>query len=433
LSPIEIGIIGVIALFALMALGMPIGLSMGVVGFMGLAVITSVEAAINRLGQTAFTSTASYVIAVLPLFVLMGEFASLSGLSGEGYKTMHKWLGRLPGGLAMATIGGCAGFAAVCGSSLATATTMASVALPEMRELKYDPRLATGSLAAGGTLGILIPPSTAFVLYGIITEQPIGKLLLSGVLPGILLSLLFIILIYIWATWNPSLAPSGPKISWRERLISLKDLWALLILFLVVMGGIYAGIFTATEAAGAGAFVAFLIGLGRRRLTKETIIASFMNTLRTTGMVFILIICATFFGYFVAISGLAVALAGFIGTLPIPSLGVLIVVLLVFLILGCMMDAYSMMLIVVPIVYPVVLAIGVDPIFFGVLMVIMMEMGLITPPIGMNVFAMAGVARDISMYTIFRGVFPFVLAMAVCVAILIAFPQIALFLPNAMK
>ncbi len=433
MSPIEIGIVGVIALFVFMLLGMPIGLSMGLIGFLGLLFICGPEAALIRLGLTPFSSTNSYLISLLPLFILMGEFAFASGITRDAYYTGYKWIGHLPGGLAMATIGGCAAFAAVCGSSIATSATMGSASLPEMRYYKYDPSLATGSIAAGGTLGILIPPSMGFILYGLITEQSIGKLLISGILPGILLSILFIITISIWTKLYPLAGPRGPKSSWRERVIALKDVWAVLLLFLIVIGGIYSGVFTATEAAGIGTFCAFFIALIRGKLTKENIITSFRATIRTTGMIFVLIICAQLFSYFVAVSQLSAALAEFIGGLAVPPLGILIAILILYVILGCIMEVFSAMLITMPILFPLSVNLGFDPIWFGVLTVIMLEMGLITPPIGMNVFVIAGMARDVPMYTIFKGVWPFVVALVICIALLIVFPQIALFLPNAMK
>jgi len=433
LSPLEIGILGGIALLVFMALGLPIGVSMGAVAVVGLALVTNVEAAFSRLAHTAFSMTANYFTAVIPLFVFMGELAFVSGLTREAYSTAYKWFGRLPGGLAMATIGGCAGFAAVCGSSEATALTIGSVALPEMRKHKYDPRLATGCIAAGGTLGILIPPSMAFVLYGLITEQSIGKLFLAGILPGILLASLFVITIFIWTKRNPLLGPGGPKTSWRVKITALKDIWGVMILFLLVMGGIYGGIFTPTEAAAAGAFSAFLIALGRRRLTKQNILTSLMNTLRTTGMVFVIIIGAVLFGYFMAASGLTTALTEFVVSLPLPPTGILIFILAFYLILGTAMDEYAMVLITMPVLFPVILGLGFDPIWFGVLVVIMMEMAMVSPPVGMTVFVISGIARDVPMYTVFRGAMVFAAAMALCIAILIAFPQIALFLPNAMK
>ena len=433
MSPLEIGVLGGIALFFFIALGLPIGVAMGAVAVVGLALVTNVEAAFSRLGQTAFTMTANYITVVIPLFVFMGELAYVSGLTREAYSATYKWLGRLPGGLAMATIGGCAGFAAVCGSSEATALTMGSFALTEMRQHKYDPRLAIGSIAAGGTLGILIPPSLAFVVYGLLTEQSIGKLFLAGFFPGILLAALFMITIYVLAKRNPLMGPAGHKTSWREKVTSIKDIWGVLILFLVVMGGIYGGILTPTEAAAAGAFSAFLIALLRRRVTIHNLITAFMNTLMVTGFVFVIIIGAVLFGYFMAASGVSTALADFVSSLPVSPLGILISILLLYVILGSLMDAFAMVLITMPILFPVILSLGFDPIWFGVLVVIMMEMGMITPPIGMNVFVIKGIARDVPMYTIFQGALPFVLAMGICVAIIVAFPQIALFLPNAMK
>jgi tripartite ATP-independent transporter DctM subunit len=433
MSPIEIGIVGVIALFIFMLLGMPIGLSMGLIGFLGLFFISGPEAALVRLGLTPFSSTNSYIISLLPLFTLMGEFAFASGITRDAYDTGYRWIGHLPGGLAMATIGGCAAFAAVCGSSIATSATMGSASLPEMRHYKYNPSLATGSIAAGGTLGILIPPSMGFILYGLITEQSIGKLLISGILPGILLSFLFIITIAVWTKLDPLSGPGGPKSSWRERFIALKNVWAVLLLFLIVIGGIYSGVFTATEAAGVGTFCAFLTALGRRKLTKENILTSFRATLRTTGMIFVLIICAQIFSYFVAVSQLSTALAEFIGGLAVPPLGILVAILILYIILGCIMEVFSAMLITMPILFPLSVSLGFDPIWFGVLTVIMLEMGLITPPIGMNVFVIAGMAREVPMYSIFKGIWPFVVALAVCISLLIVFPQIALFLPNAMK
>jgi C4-dicarboxylate transporter, DctM subunit len=433
LSPLEIGIVGLIALFVLMFLGMHIGIAMGIVAIVGLALITNLDSSLLRLGQSGFSSTASYTLAVLPLFMLMGEFAFLSGVTQEAYASAYKWLGHLPGGLAMATIVGCAAFSAVCGSSIATTTTIGAVAWPEMRDYKYSPTLSLGSIAAGGTMGILIPPSNAFILYGILTEQSVGKLFLAGVIPGILLSALFIITIYILAKSNPLKGPKGSKSTWAERLRVLRNVWSVAILFLVVMGGIYSGIFTPTEAAAVGAFCALLIGLSRGRLDWKNIKASLISMAVTTGMVFLILFGAFIFGHFLAASRVTAVLAGFVAGLPLSPTMILVCVLILFLILGCIMDTYAMLLIVVPILYPIILKLGLDPIWFGVLVVLMMELGMITPPVGMNVFIMKGVAKDVPMYSIFRGVAPFVVAMSVCVALIVIFPSIALFLPNTMK
>jgi len=432
MTPVEIGIIGLILLFVLMFLGMNIGLAMGLVAILGLAALTSLDAALLRLGSASLGITLSYTIAVLPLFMLMGEFAFLSGLATDAYSGAHKCVGHLPGGLAIATIAGCAGFAAVCGSGIATTTTMASITLPEMRRYQYAPVLSLGSIAAGGTMGILIPPSSAFILYGIITEESIGKLYMAGILPGILLSLLFMGTIYIIAKRNPQLGPPGPKVNWRERLGAFKDIWGVVLLFVVVMGGLYVGLFTPTEAAAGGAFCAFLMTLIRKRLTKVNLINSFMNMAQTTGMVFLILIGAIIFGYFMAASRLTVMMAEFVITLPFPPLVVLIGILVLFVILGGIMDEYAWLMIVVPMLVPAVVKLGYDPIWFGVITVIMMELGMIVPPVAMNVFIMHGIARDVPMVTIYKGIVPYAFAMAVCVAILVAFPQIALFLPGRM-
>jgi tripartite ATP-independent transporter DctM subunit len=425
--------VGLIALFVIMFLGMHIGIAMGIVAIAGLAFITNLDSSLLRLGQSGFSSTASYTLAVLPLFMLMGEFAFLSGVTQEAYATADKWLGHLPGGLAMATIVGCAAFSAVCGSSIATTTTIGSVAWPEMRKYQYAPTLSLGSIAAGGTMGILIPPSNAFILYGILTEQSVGKLFLAGVIPGILLSVLFILTIYCLAKANPLKGSKAPKSTWVHRLGTLKNVWSVAILFLVVMGGIYSGIFTPTEAAAVGALCAFLIGLGRRRLDWKNIRASLINMAVTTGMVFLILLGAFIFGHFLAASRVTAVLAEFVAGLPLSPTMILVCILILFLILGCVMDTYAMLLIVVPIVYPVILKLGLDPTWFGVLVVLMMELGMITPPVGMNAFIIRGVAKDVPMYTIFKGLVPFVVAMSVCVALIVIFPNIALFLPNTMK
>jgi C4-dicarboxylate transporter, DctM subunit len=433
LTPIEIGMVCVVALFVLLFLGMPIGACMGVTGAAGLAFLTNFDGAMMKLGQTAFNSTASYILAVIPLFILMGEFGFISKLTEDAYSTLYIWLGRLPGGLAIATIGACAAFAAVCGSSSATASTIASIAFPEMRKYHYDEGFALGTIAAGGTLGILIPPSTAFVLYALITEQSIGKLFLSGVVPGILLSLLFAAAIFLKTWRNRSELSGGANFGWRSRLISLKGMWGVFALFIIVMGGIYTGIFTATEAAAVGAFAAFIIAAIRGHLSRKSLGGAFFRTLRTTGMIFVLVIGATLFGYFLEASNISRAIGSFVAGLHLSPLLVLAVVIVLYLILGCLMDSFSMLLIMTPIVLPVITAMGYDPIWFGVITVITVEAGLITPPIGMNVFIMAGVAPEVPMFAIFRGVTVYVVAMMVCIALLIAFPKIALFLPQAMK
>jgi C4-dicarboxylate transporter DctM subunit len=428
----EIGLICVIAMFVLMILRMHIGVTMGLTAFVGIALLTNLDSAFGKLAHTAFSQSSTYMMSVIPLYMLMGEIAFLSGLSQDAYKTVNKWLGHLPGGLAMATIGACAAFAAVQGSSTAGSVIMVSIAYPEMKSRKYANSMALGCIAAGGTMGILIPPSAAFVLYGIITEQSIGKLFTAGIIPGILLTLLFWALIYIWCKRNPALGPPGPAVGWRERLISLKDLWAVVVLFGLVMGGIYFGIFNATEAAAVGVVAAFFISLIRRRLSKEGLKRSVLNTIRTTGMIFVMVIGAMLFNYLLSLSGLTTALAEVCMGLPVPPVGIVIAIVLLYAILGALMDDWAMMLIVVPAVLPTVLALGFDPIWFGVITVIMMEMGMILPPVGFNVFVMAGMVKDVPMTEVYSGIWPFALAMASLVGFIIVFPDLALFLPRVM-
>jgi len=428
----EIGLICVIAMFVLMILRMHIGVTMGLTAFIGIALLTNLDSAFGKLAHTAFSQSSTYMMSVIPLYMLMGELAFLSGLSQDAYRTVNKWLGHLPGGLAMATIGACAAFAAVQGSSTAGSVIMVSIAYPEMKSRKYANSMALGCIAAGGTMGILIPPSAAFVLYGIITEQSIGKLFTAGIIPGILLTLLFWTLIYVWCKRNPKLGPPGPPASWRERLISLKDLWSVVVLFGLVMGGIYFGIFNATEAAAVGVIAAFFITLLRRRLNKEGLKRSVLNTLRTTGMIFVMVIGAMLFNYLLSLSGLTTALAEFCMKLPVPPVGIVIAIVMLYAILGALMDDWAMMLIVVPAVLPTILALGFDPIWFGVITVIMMEMGMILPPVGFNVFVMAGMVKEVPMTEIYSGIWPFALAMAILVGFIIIFPDLALYLPRVM-
>jgi len=432
MSDVQIGLICVIAMFVLMILRMHIGVTMGLTAFIGIALLTNLDSAFGKLAHTAFSQSSAYMMSVIPLYMLMGELAFLSGVSQDAYKTVSKWLGHLPGGLAMATIGACAAFAAVQGSSTAGSVIMVSIAYPEMKSRKYANKMGLACIAAGGTMGILIPPSAAFVLYGIITEQSIGRLFIAGIIPGILLTLLFWIVIYIWCRRNPKLGPPGPPATWRERLISLKDLWSVVLLFGLVMGGIYFGIFNATEAAGVGVVAAFIIVLIRRRMSTEGIKRSILNTLRTTGMIFVMVIGAMLFNYLLSLSGLTTALANFVTSLPVPRVGIIIAIGLLYSVLGALMDSWAMMLIVVPALLPTVLALGFDPIWFGVLTVIMMELGMISPPVAFNVFVMAGMVKDVPMTEIFAGVWPFVLAMVVLIGLIIAFPELALFLPRVM-
>jgi tripartite ATP-independent transporter DctM subunit len=432
-SPLTIGIIGIFFLFLLLALRMQIGFSMALVGFLGFAVLSSLGSSFAIMGMEPFKIGASYSLTVIPLFILMGQFANHSKMGKEIYQTVYRWIGFLPGGLAMATIGACGGFAAISGSSLAAAATMGMVALPEMKRFKYDHALATGCVAAGGTLGILIPPSTVMIIYGILTEQPIATLFVAGVLPGLLLTLLFILAIYIMTKIKPALGPPGPKFSMKERIYSLKDTWSIFTLFLLVIGGLYTGWFTPSEAAGVGAFGAFVITFIKKRLTWDTLKISLEQTVRTTAMVFLILIGAHILGYFLTISQIPDQLAIFASEWGLSKYAILAMIVFAYIILGCFMEGLALMVLTIPIVYPMVLDLGFDPIWFGVIITLVMEMSLITPPVGINVFIISGITKEVPMYVIFRGIIPFWCAMLVCVILLIIFPQLALWLPFTMN
>jgi len=433
MSSLGMGTLGIAVMLLLVFCGTPVGVAMGAVGFAGFAAVAGFDPALAMLGLAPYSSVASYTLTVIPLFVLMGQFAAMSGLSRELYETANRWLGHRPGGLAMATVVACGGFAAVCGSSLATSATMAVAALPEMRRQGYDPRLATGSIAAGGTLGILIPPSVMFLLYGILTEQSIGKLFLAGVVPGIVLVLLYVGAIAV-VTWrNPALGPATARVPVRERVVALRGVWPVLGLFVLVIGGMYVGAFTATEAAAIGAAGAFGLALARRALTWRTLLAVLVETVQTTAVIFGIVIGAIILGYFLAVTQLPMAVASSIGALPLPAWATMALMILGYVIMGGFMDELAMVLLTVPIFFPVAQALGFDPIWFGVIIVVVCEAGMIAPPVAINVFVVSGIARDVPMKTIYRGVLPFLWADLALLVLLMLFPDLALFLPRSMK
>ncbi|MBM3211992.1 TRAP transporter large permease [Candidatus Poribacteria bacterium] len=432
MSPTAVGFFGIGFLLLLLAFRVPIGAVLAVVGFVGFAYLAGLKAALGVLATSPYSTLASHTMSVVPLFVLMGMFAFYSGISKDLYYAAYTWLGRLPGGLAMATVGGCAGFAAICGSSVATAATMGVVALPEMKRFKYADTLATGVLAAGGSIGILIPPSICFVVYGVITEQSIAKLFAAGIFPGLLEATLYIITIYILCRRDPHLGPRGLSVSLKGKLLSLKGISGVLALFIFVMGGMYMGVFTPTEAGGIGAFGAFLLMVGKRAFTRSNFIDSLMETGGITAMIMFIMLGAMIFGYFLTISKIPMDMAEQIAGLPVSRYIILTGILLLFIFLGCLMDTLAIILLCVPIFYPVILALGFDPIWFGVIMVRISEIGVITPPVGINVYTLKGVAKDVPLENIFKGIFPFLIADFVSLPILIAFPQISLFLPSLM-
>jgi tripartite ATP-independent transporter DctM subunit len=416
-----------------MFMGAPIGVVMGLVGVGGMIWVSGLSAGLGILKTVPLATISTYDYSVIPLFILMGELCFHSGLSKSLYWTVHKWIGNLPGGLSMATVGGCAAFAAVSGSSLATAATMGTVALPEMERYHYDPALATGSVAAGGTIGILIPPSVIMIIYGILTQQSIGKLFLAGFIPGVLEAVFYIATIYILCKRNPLLGPRGPKTSFKEKVIALKDTWGVAALFVLIIGGIYLGIFTPIEAGGVGAFGAFVFALSRRRLSWENFVVSLIETCKSTAMITFIIIGAMMFSYFLAVTRLPFELANIIAALPLNRYALLTIILMAYLLIGCVMDAMAMILLTVPIFFPLAMSLGFDPIWFGIIIVRVFEMAAITPPVGMNVYVIHGVAKNVPMYTIFRGIFPFLIADIFHVALLVLVPQVALFLPSLMK
>ena len=432
MSPEMVGVTGIILMFLLLAFRMYIGIAMSIVGFLGLWYLIGFDASMGVLGITPLTEGSSYTMSVIPLFVLMGQFAFVSGISTDIYKTVYTWMGHLKGGLAMATILACAGFAAICGSSLATGATMGMTAIPEMQKYRYDDRLSTGCVAAGGTLGILIPPSIGFIIYGILTEVSIGKLFMAGFIPGILLALLFIITVMIQCSINSKMGPRGPKTSFGRKIKSLSGTWGMLLLFIIVMGGIYLGVFTPTEAAGVGAFGAFIISLLKRKLTWKNLIECLMEAGKTTAMIFLIIIGANIFSTFLGLARLPMGLADFVAGLALPKTVILYAIIVVFILLGCVMDCYAIMILTVPIIFPVIEAMQFDPIWFGVLMVIVLEMGLITPPVGLNVFVLKSAAPDVPLTVIFKGIWPFLLSTLAAIILLTIFPNIALFLPSFM-
>ncbi|MEM1432021.1 MAG: TRAP transporter large permease [Pseudomonadota bacterium] len=432
MTPTLAGILGFLALFVLLAVRMPIGLAMMIVGATGIALLNSATAALNNLGSFAYSYSAVYTLSVIPLFVLMGAFASVSGMGADMYRTAFAWVGHRRGGLAAATIIACAGFAALSGSSIAAAATMGKVSLPEMERYRYDPKLATGSIAAGGTLGILIPPSTVLIVYALLTEQSVGRLFLAGVLPGLLLTALFVLTVFAVAVLNPNAGPPGERIPMAERFKVLLNSGALIFVVLIVIGGIYAGVFTVTEAAAVGAGLTFLHALWTQRLTVAKFLSALLDTVKTTAMVFFILIGAHFFAPFLALTRIPVELANTVGELAIPAFAILMVIIVVYIALGTFMEGFAMMVLTVPIVLPIITTLGYDPIWFGIIMVLVLEMGLISPPVGLNVFVVKGVAPHVPLGQVYRGIMPFWLAMAVCVALLVAFPQIALFMPDTM-
>jgi tripartite ATP-independent transporter DctM subunit len=424
--------IGFVTLFVLMLLRVPVGMAMGLVGVSGYGYLIGMEPALKMVGQTVMRTVTDQSFAVIPMFMLMGALVSVSGISRELFRAANAFMGHLRGGLGVATVLACGGFAAICGSSVATAATFSKVAYPEMRRYNYPPSFATGVIAAGGTLGIMIPPSTVLAVYAILTQQDIGKLFMAGVVPGLLAILMYALTIAVIVALRPGFLPAGERKPWAERMASLKDVWAPLALFLFVIGGLYGGVFTPSEAGGMGATGAFILGLLRRRLGVPQIREALLEATRTSAAVFTVLIGALLFGYFLTITQTPQKVTEFLTGLGLSRYALLALILGLYLVLGCLMDAMAMIILTVPIIFPLIMQLGFDPIWFGVIIVMVVELGLIHPPVGMNVFVIKSVVPEVTFTQIFRGVLPFIGMDLVRLLILTAFPMIALWLPSRM-
>ena len=436
MNPTLIGIIGIVVMVLVFMSRMPVAYVMAMIGYLGFSIMISGQGGLNLLSRNIYDVFASYGLTTIPLFILMGQLAFNSGISRRLYDTGYKYLGSTRGGLAMATVSACTAFGAVCGSSPATAATMATVGLPEMKRYNYADELATGSVASGGGLGMIMPPSVVLIVYGILTEQSIGALFVAGIFPAILVTILFIISIYIRCTYAPEQGPRGESFSWKTRIKSLFGMGETLIVFILVMGGLFKGVFTPTEAAAVGSFGVLVVSLIRRNLTWEGFVNSLYETLGTSCMVMMLIAGAVVFGKFLAVTRIPFDIATWVGGFDLPRYMIMAIIIGIYFIGGCFMDALAFVTLTVPIFFPVVMALGYDPIWFGIIIVMVTEMGVITPPVGINVYVVFGVARrvigEIPLESIFKGILPFLLAVIVGVIILMIFPEIILFLPNLM-
>jgi tripartite ATP-independent transporter DctM subunit len=424
-SPLLICLIGLAAFFLVMSQGMPIAFAFALIGGVGITLLKGIGPGLAAIGSAPYTWTTMGALLPVPLFMLMGQFMYHSGFSTELYAAGYKWLGRRPGGLALATTLASTGFAACSGVSLAGAATMGTVAYPEMKAFKYHPRLATGCIAAGGSLSCLIPPSAAFIVYGVLTETSIGKLFIAGILPGLLLAGLYMAVIHIMCKRNPTLGPPGPTYSLQKKLTSLKGIVGVLVLFVIVMGGLFIGVFTPSEAGAMGAFGAFVIMVLRGRLTIPTLVTALKDSITATCFVLTITIGAMVFSNFLALGGFSTLFREWVMAMPVSRHIILITILLIYIPLGLFMDGLAMLLLTIPIVFPIVKSFGFDPVWFGVILTLIVEMALITPPVGMNSYVVHGVTK-VPLEEVFRGIFPFFLMMLACLALLYAFPQITL-------
>lgn len=430
MSLVTIAVLGILVLLVMMFLGMNIGLSMFLVGFVGYGIAVNWKAAVGVLQTVPYVQAASYTMTVVPLFIMMGNFAFASGMSENLYSAANKWIGRLPGGLACATVAACAAFGAICGSTNATTATMGIVSVPEMRKYGYSDKLSCGAVSVGGGLGVMIPPSSCFIVYGIIAEQSIGRLFAAGILPGILLAVLIIITIVIQVKINPALAPKGERYGMKDKLISLAKCWDVIVLFAGTFYVMFSGIFTINEAAAAGCLLSIIIFIAKGKFTLKSFSKVMWDSIKTTSMTYLIVIGAMVFGSFLSITQLPMKLAAFIGGLDVSRYVILLAIVIVYMILGCFMDALPMIMLTVPIFFPIMVNLGFDPIWFGVMIIIVMMMGFITPPVGMNCYVLSGIVRDVPLSTIFSGAVPYLVALFIGAVIITIFPDIALWIPN---
>lgn len=433
MDPITAGILGTILLLAaIFFLRIPVGFAMGIIGFTGFAYVLNWNAATGMLGTELWNVFSKYGLTVIPLFILMGQICFYSGVNERLYKSAYAWMGEIRGGIAMTTILACAGFSAICGSNSATAATMSTVALPEMKKFKYNPILSTGSVAAGATLGVVIPPSVVLIIIGLQTSQSIAMLFVGGMIPGILLTTLFLGTVWYLCRKNPTWGPAGPKTTFREKFASLPGSIEMIIIFLLVMGGLFMGLFTPTEAGAAGAALALLISITSRQMTLKKFWLAVNDSLKISSMIMVIILGAVIFGRFLAITRLPFEAANWVAGLPIPPIVIIAVICLIYAIGGMVMDALALLLVTIPIFFPVVTAMGYDPLWFGVLITVVTTLGAITPPVGVNTFIVASMAKDVPMTDVFKGVSYFMVAYGICIALMMAFPGLVTFIPRLM-
>ena len=429
MNEVAAGILGLILVLALFFTGIELGFAMAIVGFLGFSYVVSVKAALNLIAKDVFDVFSSYGFTVIPLFIFMGQIAFNAGIAKRLYDTAYKFIGHIPGGLAMATVGGATAFKAICGSSPATAATFASVAVPEMDRYGYSKKLSTGIVATVGTLGILMPPSVTLIVFGIITEQSIGKLFLAGLVPGLIIAFFFVLIIYVWCKINPSLGPKGSKSSWRERISSLPEVIWVGIIFLMVIGGLMNGFFTPTEAGSVGTFAVLLLSIVKKDLTFKGFIKSVGESLRTACMVLILIAGSTILGHFLAVTKIPMIAADWIVQLGFHRDFTMVLIALIYLIGGSFIDDLAFMILATPIFYPVIIKLGFNPIWFGMVIGITVMIGVVIPPVAINVFVVKNITK-VPLGVIYKGIYPFLISLIVCAALLFLFPELALFLPN---